>query len=662
MGLYHYFMKKISEKFPSYLTNSTFGTPKWSTQKDYDYVKEGYNKIVWIYACVSLLGSCSSKVNWETWRKGVGKNTKDKQIFEHPLVTLTNYQVNPTLTSKDFFEMWVTYLALQGKFFATLNNSVLPTQIYPLYPHYTKPIPSRQDFVSGFEYRISNETTMYKAKEVLWSKFFDPLDFYEGLSPIKAGARTIDTENEAIDWNKSMLQNQAVPPGAIQVQSPAPELKETLRKEWLKRYAGAKNARVPLVLNAEKANYIPFGLSTVDMDFLNQRNHNMYQICALFGVDPIMVGAGENKSYANYEQAEKALWNETIIPKYLDKIKDDLNLTLSRKYGDNLEIRYNLDDVGALQANQEELSKRAERLFKSGLLSKNEARGIVEYDEVEGGEEYFTNPTQYIEEDKPKDNEKAIKKKSTNLDTEEKKEMYWKAVEDSRAKYEKATEKQFKDIFEKERKEIAKDYKNYKKIIKSLANEKQNILKAVYSLVINDFGKQSYGKVSKLKQDGFDITAELIRQYILTQTAKQVQLMDETTESQIQQRIQLGQQEGLSVVDIAKTIDDLYLEQIIPNRSTVIARTEVISSSNYGSLAGATQASEDFDIDIKKIWIRTFDKRVRDTHAQAGNHKPIPLDEKFTVGNTKLRFPADFEGSVEEVVNCRCAIGFSSDD
>lgn len=662
MSVFDIFKKKLPEKFPSYLLNSTFGTPKWSTQKDYEYVKEGYNKIVWVYACVSLLASCGSKVDWELWRVGKGSNTKDKQIFEHPIVNLINKQVNPTLTSKDFFEMWITYLALQGKFFATLNNSVLPTQIYPLYPHLTQPIPDRQNFVSGFEYRISNETRIYKTKEVIWSKLFDPLDFYEGLSPIKAMARTIDTENEAVDWNKSQLQNQAVPPGAIQVQNPSPEMQNKLRTEWLKRYGGAKNARVPLVLNAEKANYIPFGLSAVDMDFLNQRKVNMVEICAGFGIDPIMVGASDSKTFANYEQAERALWNETIIPKYLEKIRQELNLYVASKYGDNLEIRYNTEAVEALQDNQEELSKRAERLFKAGLLSKNEARGLVNYDEVEGGEEYFANPTAEIEKE-PKDNEKAQKKKSINLDSEEKKEMYWKQVENDREKYDKATEKQFQKAFDEERKAVVKaieNKKDYNKVIDNMANNKQNILKAMYTLAITDFGEQSYKKIAKnQKADKKFRLSEFIKKWIAKITGERIVLINDTTKDSIKQRIKLGLDEGLSIQKIAKTIDDLYLEQIIPNRSTVIARTEVVSASNFGSLQGAEQAQEDFDIEIKKIWIRTFDERVRDTHALAGDHKPIPLDEKFSVGDSKLDMPGDPDGLAKEVINCRCAIGYA---
>jgi len=106
----------------------------------------------------------------------------------------------------------------------------------------------------------------------------------------------------------------------------------------------------------------------------------------------------------------------------------------------------------------------------------------------------------------------------------------------------------------------------------------------------------------------------------------------------------------------------LYLDNIIPNRSMVIARTEVIGASNYGSLSGAEQAQEDFDLEIKKIWIRTFDDRVRETHKKAGDHKPIDLDAKFKVGKAELKYPADPDGLASETIQCRCAIGYVGDE
>lgn len=367
---------------------SNYGQPKWSTQRDELFVREAYYKLVWVYSCVSLISNCTASVPWCLYRKR-GSNTTE--LLEHPILDIVNNRVNPYVSSKDFFDMWATYLALQGKFYAKYNNSVLPTQIEPLYPHITYPVPDKSNFVSGFMYRIGGVEYNYKSDEVLWSKFLDPLDMYEGLSPVKAMSRTIDTENEAVNWNKTTLQNNAVPPGAIQVLNPGPDLAEKLREDWIKRYGGSNNARVPLVLDAEKVSYTNFGLSNVDMDFIEQRKINRIEICSGFGVPSQLVGDPEGQTYANFEEADKTLWQNTIIPRYIDKIKDKLNSDLVIRYADNLYLEPNFDGVPAMSESSAEKSIQVRGEWKDGILTRAEARQALGYESTDKDNIYFTD-------------------------------------------------------------------------------------------------------------------------------------------------------------------------------------------------------------------------------------------------------------------------------
>lgn len=408
----------LFKKAVQYTMMSTYGSPKWKTNQDYQYVRQAYNKIVWVYACVSLIANATSSVKWCLYRKS---NNNITEIEEHPILKIVNDSANKFTTSKDFFDIWSTYLALQGKFYAVYNSPVMPSQIEFLYPHKVNPIPDLKNFIKAFEYRFAEKKIDYKADQVLWSKFFDPLDAYEGLSPIKSMARTIDTENEAVDWNKNTLQNSAVPPGAIQVQNPSPELQQKLREEWLKRYAGSKNARVPLILNAEKANYLHFGMSPQDMDFLEQRKINRIEICAGFGVPAQLVGDTETQTYSNYEQAQKCFWENTIIPKYLTNIKNCLNKDLLPRFADNLLLEPDLDSVPALQENREILIESVTKLFKSGLIKRSEGRSQLDY-EFDKEDEIYINDIKGMSIE----NEKENNKKDEEIEAiEVKKKIYY---------------------------------------------------------------------------------------------------------------------------------------------------------------------------------------------------------------------------------------------
>lgn len=383
MGIFD-FLKK--DKW-QYVSQGYLNKPIWSTQKDKQFITEGYNRVVWVYACVGAISGAVSSVPWLLYRKG--RNGRLIEIEDHPILTMLNQKANSHMSGKDFLDYWATYLAIEGKFYAEYSNSNAPTAMYPLYPHYMYPIPHRTEFISGYEYRI-DEAIKYDSNEILWSKFNDPLDVYQGQSPIRALSRTIDTENEAVDWNKTTLQNAGVPAGVFQVENPSPELQNKLAEEWKKRYAGGSNARTPLILNSSKASYLPLGLSPVDMDFLNQRKINRTEICAAFGVPSQIVGDPEGQTYSNYGEAQKAFWENTVISKYLDHMREKLQQDLLPRYADNLELRYDLTGIGALKENEDKKAERMINLFKSGLIKRNEGRFALDFeDDLVNGDLYY---------------------------------------------------------------------------------------------------------------------------------------------------------------------------------------------------------------------------------------------------------------------------------
>lgn len=363
------------------------GQTIWSIQNDEEYIKQAFNRVVWVYSCVIKLSSCVASIPWVI--KGRGKNGKLEELPSHELNKLFNGKVNKFYTSADFFEMWVIYLALTGKFFALYDNPVRPTELTPLHPQHME-VRSTKDntpdtMVENFRYH--NETD-YSSNLILWDKFFDPLSFYDGLSPIRAGARTIDTENSAVDWNKDSFDNMGVPPGAIHLMGASKELIRETKRRWKKDYAGAKNARMPMIFDTEKMQYINFGLNQIDMDFLNQRKLTRTEICSLFGVPSQIVGDPEGQTYANYEQALKSLWTDTIIPRYLNKIRQSLNMNIVSKYDIRLFADYDISNIEVLQKDEALKIDRFRGLFTDNLLTQNEAREGIGYEAIPNGDQF----------------------------------------------------------------------------------------------------------------------------------------------------------------------------------------------------------------------------------------------------------------------------------
>jgi hypothetical protein len=109
--------------------------------------------------------------------------------------------------------------------------------------------------------------------------------------------------------------------------------------------------------------------------------------------------------------------------------------------------------------------------------------------------------------------------------------------------------------------------------------------------------------------------------------------------------------EGLSERDTAKLIREVAPTKSA-SRSQTIARTEAHGSSQGISLdvAGKT------DIPMVKVWL-TAGSRARDTHIAADGQQR-PLSQPFRVGGELLEYPGDPSGSPENVINCRCVVGY----
>jgi len=90
-------------------------------------------------------------------------------------------------------------------------------------------------------------------------------------------------------------------------------------------------------------------------------------------------------------------------------------------------------------------------------------------------------------------------------------------------------------------------------------------------------------------------------------------------------------------------------------RADTIGRTETIAAYNGGDMAGA-RALDEFG-PVEKEWMAESGPRTRESHADA-NGQTVPLDSPFMVGGYAMDRPHDPSAPAEEVVNCRCSVGF----
>ena len=210
---------------------------------------------------------------------------------------------------------------------------------------------------------------------ILALSLFHPDDDYTGLAPIEAAATALDIHNAASAWNKALLDNAARPSGALVFAGAAltePQF-DRLKAELEANYQGAANAGRPLLLEGG-LDWKPLALSPKDMDFVEAKNAAAREIALAFGVPPLLLGLPGDSTHANYAEANRALYRQTLIP-LAARTAQALAGWLEPAFG-ALDLEPDLDRIEALSGERESLWRRVEA---AGFLSVAEKRAAVGY-------------------------------------------------------------------------------------------------------------------------------------------------------------------------------------------------------------------------------------------------------------------------------------------
>jgi len=143
-----------------------------------------------------------------------------------------------------------------------------------------------------------------------------PLDDLYGLGCLGAASGPVAIHNAATRWNKALLDNAARPSGAL-VYDPgepgatlSPDQFARLKSEMEAGFSGSGNAGRPMLLEGGLS-WQALSLTPADMDFVNLKAAAAREIALAFGVPPMLLGLPGDNTYANYSEANRALWRLT---------------------------------------------------------------------------------------------------------------------------------------------------------------------------------------------------------------------------------------------------------------------------------------------------------------------------------------------------------------
>lgn len=258
-----------------------------------------------------------------------------------------------------------------------------------------------------------------------------------------------------------------------------------------------------------------------------------------------------------------------------------------------------------------------------------------------------------------------------DLSSADEKAIYWKAIDRNRGVWERRVIDQVRDRLQEERKAVVQAIESEGPdaagaAVINDADRWRDLLIRIYLSVGDFFGRMilengfkavplSMQRKEAVPEEALDLMTREVLSWIQREAGSKIAGIKQTTLKKIRKQLSDGIAEGESIPNLVKRIDKLYLKKIIPNRSKVIARTEVIQASNLGSRAGALATGLTLDHE----WISTQDGRVRDAHASVDGQKQ-PVETPYAVAGEQLMFPGDSSlgASSWNTVQCRCTEGF----
>ena len=249
----------------------------------------------------------------------------------------------------------------------------------------------------------------------------------------------------------------------------------------------------------------------------------------------------------------------------------------------------------------------------------------------------------------------------------------YRQMERIRNAYERSAKAQLKTVFSAELRALEDidepDERSILQAVKSTSAQKERILswmytsiaEEVYPMVDEDMTAKAWRERLERKSSGDpeddDVWLVAMRRWIAENSGAKIVMIDDSTLKEIRRIFY----DSESVIEFRQRLDSLYLDQIIPNRSSVIARTESTAASNRASLETAKSlgsARTEY-----KMWNTALDAEVRDTH-QHMEGRSVELSQSYRwtgrYGQVVMDCPADptHGAPAGEVVNCRCFITF----
>jgi HK97 family phage portal protein len=308
-------------------------------------------------------------------------NGKKEEIEQHPL----NYIFKDNLISKyNLIKLLIQSVLLKGNGFAYIRRA-------------------KDGTATELQYLESGDVQIHYSKQkkelfytcnIISAKKIEPCnmihlvknsyDGVNGLSVISYAARSIKLANSTENSASSFFTNGCNLSGVLTVQGQlSDKQRNDIRSSWNQAYSNGGNGLAILQGNME---YKPIQLNAADSQLLESRLFNVQDIARFFGISPVLLGDLSHTSYNSIEATQNQFLLHTLNP-YIIMCEEEFTRKLLKPSESNLSIDF--DETALLKTDKTALASYYGSLLDKGVLSINEVRKELGYNNIEGGDKHI---------------------------------------------------------------------------------------------------------------------------------------------------------------------------------------------------------------------------------------------------------------------------------
>lgn len=557
------------------------------------------------------------------------------------------YDSEANLLLEDFMP---TLTAQQGRFVSVVHNVIRgegawvkgrpapgkpPIMLLPCNPDWIQELPSP---TNGYQYKIhwkGGDIRAYPANDVIFFRTPDPTTIYgRGLGVGAAVAPDIDVDRFIMSHLTSFFYNAGAPSVIVNVPGASNEQVDRIEDRMESKFRGEGNAHQAHVTNAQDLKVEVITQKMADQETVEIRELANKMTRIALGVPAEIMGDTEHSERATVKTAEYIFARRCLVPVLENEratiqrqlIRADFGETLIADYDDPVpeDEQFRLQ---AMKSNPHTVKVNDWRRIQGLDAIPDDAGGAGVF--VAGTLKSFASITDAVfssdDEVKPT-TPTAPLALPPHVDDGENDPVELRARKGLRGKGLTANEV---DV-----------------VANAVKAERLEVTTGPITDTVRELGQDAVNETGI--DAAFDMLNPMVINHVAQYSSDRITKINSTTRKAVRNELLAGVALGESSEQLAARVKKVFSDAD-KRRSLVIARTEVMRSSNFGRYVGFDQTG----LASKKRWLHALRGESRPLH-KAMHGKSALFDADFVLGNgKKAQHPHAFNDPAEDI-QCRC--------